>query len=193
MRMLLRSPLRVLRARWGGEGLAGMSNLRQPRLFWVSSESSRLAIAARPVGGEVLRREIQVFRDAGIDVLVSLLTRDEILELCLQEAPACCNACGIEFANLSIEDRGVPPDLIRFNELVKRLKPDLDTGKSIAIHCRAGIGRSGLVAACVLAQFEFAPVDAFVKISKARGCIVPDTDEQRAFAEAYWAKLAKER
>src|SRR5262249_25284547 len=46
------------------------------------------------------------------------------------------------------------------------------------IHCRAGIGRSGLVGAAVLLHCGFTVREAFAAISKARGVQVPDTAEQ---------------
>jgi protein-tyrosine phosphatase len=46
------------------------------------------------------------------------------------------------------------------------------------VHCRAGIGRSGIAAAAVLVSLGHEPRDVFAMVSKARGVSVPDTDEQ---------------
>ncbi|MFT4110031.1 hypothetical protein, partial [Propionicimonas sp.] len=56
-------------------------------------------------------------------------------------------------------------------------------GHGVAIHCRAGIGRSSVLAAAVL-QLEGVPADeAWNLISHARGLPVPDTDAQRRFVD----------
>jgi len=49
---------------------------------------------------------------------------------------------------------------------------------SLAIGEYAGIGRSGLVGACVLGQLRMAPDSAFAMLSRARGLAVPDTEAQ---------------
>jgi protein-tyrosine phosphatase len=55
----------------------------------------------------------------------------------------------------------------------------LRDGRSIAIHCRAGIGRSSVIAACALICFGIEAEKALALIGASRGLIVPDTDEQR--------------
>jgi protein-tyrosine phosphatase len=73
-----------------------------------------------------------------------------------------------------------------FAVLLSSLKMHLVQDKSIGAHCRAGIGRSSLLAASLLIQSGFSPQDAFDAIEKSRGCPVPDTLEQRNWVERYW-------
>jgi len=65
---------------------------------------------------------------------------------------------------------------------VRRLVGDLHdliaAGKSAAVHCRAGIGRSGLIAASILKTFGLEVSQAFALIAATRGVAVPDTTEQ---------------
>ena len=61
----------------------------------------------------------------------------------------------------------------------------LNEGKAVAVHCRAGIGRSSLIAACVLVLLGFAPGMAFDLIGKARGVKVPDTEGQRDWVDMF--------
>jgi protein-tyrosine phosphatase len=63
----------------------------------------------------------------------------------------------------------------------------LAAGKSIAIHCRAGLGRSSMMAACVMVLAGIDPNSVFDLIGAARGFTVPDTQEQRDLV----AKFAK--
>ena len=58
-------------------------------------------------------------------------------------------------------------------------------GRSIAIHCRAGIGRSSLVAASVLICLGTRPGEALRLIGNARGVPVPATDDQRDWVMAF--------
>jgi protein-tyrosine phosphatase len=57
----------------------------------------------------------------------------------------------------------------------------LVSGAAVAVHCRAGIGRSGLVAAGLLVAQGRSPAEAFTAVSNARGVRVPDTPDQEAW------------
>jgi len=161
-------------------------------VYWIKGIAWRLAILPRPRSGEWLEDEIRSLRAQGIDVLVSVLTPDETAELELEQEAACCTSAGIEFLSLPIEDRSVPPDPQAARELIERLATDLRGGKAVGIHCRVGIGRSALVVACVLAKLGMNTNDAFGLITQARGCAVPDTQEQAAWAAGFARKPTAE-
>ena len=55
-----------------------------------------------------------------------------------------------------------------------------------------GIGRSALVAACLLKSQGIGVDEAFAMISRARGFSVPDTEEQREWVKG-WAALPESR
>jgi len=71
--------------------------------------------------------------------------------------------------------------------LARHIALDLNAGKAAAIHCRAGIGRSSLIAACALVCSGLDARSAFDAISKARGLTVPDTDDQRRWVTSFEA------
>jgi protein-tyrosine phosphatase len=79
----------------------------------------------------------------------------------------------------------VPADERAFLSLVHRLRSDLSNGSAVAIHCRAGIGRSTVLAACILVGDGLSVERAFQLIAEARGCPVPDTKEQREWVDAF--------
>jgi len=54
----------------------------------------------------------------------------------------------------------------------------LNDGKNVAVHCRQGIGRSGLIAAGILAASGVSPEDSIQAVSAARGIAVPETSGQ---------------
>jgi hypothetical protein len=118
----------------------------QAELFWIEcGRPGRLAVLPRPRGGDWLEDEIPSLRTAGVNVLVSLLTREEIRELALAEESTFCAANGIEFFSFPIADRGVPaPASDNTLGLVRKLAAFLTGGKAVAIHCRQGVGRSVL-------------------------------------------------
>jgi len=146
-------------------------------IYWIDSNASlRLAIMARPRAGEWLEDEVAHWRRSGIDMVVSLLEPDEIEDLGLQGEAECCEARGIGFLSFPIPDRGLPDD----REAAWRFAAEIaSAGRSVAIHCRAGIGRSSIMAAAVMVARGTAPAEALAAIRQARGLPVPDTDAQR--------------
>ena len=96
----------------------------------------------------------------------------------------------MEFISFPIPDRGVPRSGREAAALARTLAARLGEGKAVAIHCRAGIGRSSLVAACALVCSGSDPETAFDSITKARGLLVPDTDGQREWVMAFRNRIA---
>lgn len=145
----------------------------------------RLLIVSRPVGGDKLSDELVALRREGVSTLVSLLEPQEAAELQLVAEKELCRENGIDFLCSPMPDRGLPPDPNAFRVLARNLAARLHRGEVIAVHCRAGIGRSGLAAAAILVSAGVERADAIPLINDARGVGVPDTDEQRAWIAAF--------
>ncbi|MGH9735719.1 MAG: dual specificity protein phosphatase family protein [Candidatus Acidiferrales bacterium] len=152
-------------------------------LYSIDAGDARLAIVGRPRGHDWLEDDIKSLVKVGVDVLVSALTPAESEELGLSAEASVCRSCGIEFVSFPIEDRAVPASADDFGKLISRLNAILATGRRIAIHCRAGIGRSSLIAAALLIENGSSVEVAFVAIETARGVPVPDTPQQRRWTE----------
>ncbi len=153
--------------------------------YWIDANSCRLAILPRPRGYDWLSDDIAAARRAGVDVIVSALTKTESQELGLSEEAKCCNESTIEYLSFPIEDRSLPDSEGNLNTFIDSLDERVKQGKSVAIHCRAGIGRSSLLCACLLVRQGFSAESAFQKIQVARGCVVPDTEEQRNWVQSF--------
>jgi protein-tyrosine phosphatase len=155
-------------------------------IYWVSGIAPyRLALMPRPRGAEDLKDEIIAWQSAGIESVVSLLEAHEIRELELRPEEEMCLAHGIAYLRFPIKDRGIPEHGREFASLISALSQHLVSNKSLAIHCRAGIGRTGLVACCVLQSLGLNADTAFALLSKARGIEMPDTVQQRQYAESF--------
>jgi protein-tyrosine phosphatase len=157
-----------------------------PKLYWIKTPTrGRLAISARPRGGDWLEDEIEGWREQGVDTVVSLLTTSENEELGLQDEGRFAKAKGLRFDFFPIEDRDVPRSAAKLQELAAQLGSEIQLGKNVAVHCRQGIGRSSLVSAAVLL---FAGEDlnqALQSIRNARGLDIPETVEQRRWLEQF--------
>jgi protein-tyrosine phosphatase len=148
-------------------------------LHWIDGPwRGRLAVAARPRGGDWIEDEIRAWRNAGVDVVVSLLTSQESADLDLEREGEACRAAGIEFISFPIEDRTFPQSDEAAMGLVGKLASLLDRGNNAVAHCRQGIGRSSLIAIGTL-LYEGTNLNAAIaEVSHARGVQVPETAGQ---------------
>lgn len=155
-------------------------------VYWLREiEDVRLAIMPRPRAGAWLEDDIAGWRAEGLDAVVSLLESSEVEELGLGTEETLCTAQGIQYFSFPIPDRGVPVTHRAIGPLVHTLASQLRSKRAVGIHCRAGIGRSSLVAACVLSALGISPADAFAMLSRARGIAVPDTEAQTSWVNEF--------
>ena len=139
---------------------------------------------ARPRGDNWLEDEINHLKSSNVNVLVSLLERNEIQELNLDHEEELCVTKNIDYINFPIPDRDIPKLSDKVDQLIDRLTKKLNAGLSIVIHCRMGIGRSSIIAAAVLMTYRLKPNDIIKNISIVRGLKVPDTDKQIEWLKA---------
>ena len=130
-------------------------------VYWIPAPlPGRLGIVPRPRGGDWLEDDVRSWHEIGLDVAVSLLTKEEAAELDLEGEAGCCRAQGLEYRSYPIADRGVPASRGTLARLLKELSHALSSGKNVAVHCRHSIGRSALVAAALLATRGEGPESA---------------------------------
>jgi protein-tyrosine phosphatase len=149
-------------------------------VYWVIPK--RLAILPKPRAGDWLDDEIASYAAQGLQVLLTLLEPAEEIELGLTDEVVLAEKHGLDFMRYSIPDRGVPKSPTLFAEVTNELA---DSGKAVGVHCRSGIGRSGLTAAAIMLRLGHKLESAWEAIGKARRVQVPDTPEQRAWLERH--------
>lgn len=154
------------------------------RIYWTNNlEPGNLGLMARPRGNDWLFDELRTLKMNGTDILVSLLEQSEQSELELQNEQSICDELSIKFISFPIKDRSIPANKQEFRALVEQLNIELEHGRKIVIHCRMGIGRTGMLAAGILIQRGYDTNSAFELLSNVRTINVPDTEEQ-----AEWVK-----
>lgn len=148
--------------------------------YWIDTgHSGRLAILPRPRGGDWLDDEARAWARVGIETVVSLLEPDEAADLELADEGRAAQAAGIEFVSLPVPDRGTPESRQAVGTLAAALASEISTGRRVGLHCRQGVGRSAVLAACVLITLGVDPTAALARVEAARGLPIPETPEQR--------------
>ena len=160
------------------------------KLYWAEGPwRGRLAMASRPRGDDWLEDEIASWRREGIDTVFSLLTSEEAKDLGLEDEARHVKARGMQFVSFPIPDRDVPDSDTKVARALERLDADLSAGRNVVIHCRQGVGRSGLISAALLVMKGFAPEAAIKSLTSSRGASVPETAAQRRWIDHYAAIL----
>lgn len=158
-------------------------------IFWVDAPFGRLAVLARPRGGDRLEDEVSEWKAQGIDRVVSLLPAEEERELRIQGEKKAVEAAGMSFISFPIIDGGTPSSMSEGRVLIARLVDALKAGESVGVHCRAGIGRSPMIAAAILAASGVSLQTALIELSQARGLPVPETEEQLGWLQEFAGSL----
>jgi len=161
-------------------------------LYWINGPwPGRLALSARPRGGDWLESDIANWKRSGVDAILSLLTPDEELDLDLADEGATAKKHDVDFASFPIADRQVPRSETLLRQILEKVNTTLLAGRNVLVHCRQGVGRTGLVAACLLIRNGMSPGAAVEALSTARGVAVPETNEQREWIERFAPAFTK--
>lgn len=153
-----------------------------PVLYWIDGPwPGRLAIATRPRGADWLDDEAAGWRRAGVDVIVSLLEPHEAELLGLSDEAMAAENQEIRFVSFPIPDRDVPPSTAAAVTVIREILSSLEASRTVAIHCRQGVGRSGLIASGVLIAAGVPVESALATVGAARGQTVPETAPQLAW------------
>lgn len=157
-------------------------------IFWIEGEpKASLAIVLRPRGGDWLEDELLRMKQGGIQILASMLEEEEAESLVLSDERKIATNVGLEFLSYPVPDRTTPTEISTFSRFVSEIADHLRAGRRVGVHCRGSIGRASIAAACALVQLGWQPAEALAAIEAARGCAVPDTEEQRAWILRYEA------
>jgi protein-tyrosine phosphatase len=117
-------------------------------------------------------------------VVIALLEAREYAMLEIPQFQAATIEAGLPWLSLPIPDGGVPD--AEFSETWRRVGPDirngLRRGGRVLIHCKAGLGRTGMLAAALLVELGAAPQDAITRVRASRANTIerPQEDYVRA-------------
>ena len=121
---------------------------------------------------------IKALAAEGVRQVVSLLQPGEIESLEPEGEARLVTAASMQFVSFPIADMSVPDSVDEFAVLCWRLFRQIRAGQNTAIHCRGGIGRSGLLAAAILLHRGLEVTPAFAQVALARAAAVPETGAQ---------------
>ncbi|MFK8014865.1 MAG: protein-tyrosine phosphatase family protein [Gammaproteobacteria bacterium] len=94
---------------------------------------------------------------------------------------------GIAFTHSPVVDRSAA-GMAQAIELVALLNAELRAQRTVIVHCWAGLGRAGTLAACLLVDNEMRPENAILEVRAARPGAI-ESEEQVRFIERFAAHV----
>lgn len=94
---------------------------------------------------------ISEFKNREISTIVMLASDEESLRITGRDLHEIYEREGFEILYLPIPDFGTP-DMPVLREAVKKTLANSQSGSGIVVHCHAGLGRTGMFAACLAKQ-----------------------------------------
>jgi hypothetical protein len=133
-----------------------------------------------------LAADLDRFRDVHrADVLLVLVEDAELERFGVAGLPDAAAARGIELLRHPIPDGGIPADAAALRGTLDAVLARLRVGASVVVACRGGLGRTGLIVACLVRELGEPDTERAIEMTRAarRGAI--ETAGQRAFIIAW--------
>jgi protein-tyrosine phosphatase/nicotinamidase-related amidase len=165
------------------------------RLNWLKVEDSPLSklgltiCPGRVDRGRNLALDLQTMVDEGVSTIVGCLTSREMDWLDVPDLMAEARKLGIEYIHEPFLDQGVP-GVETMENLVEIIDKRISSGRKTIIHCVAGLGRSGTVAASLLVKKGYSADESIRLVRESRGPRAIESKAQEMFVRDF-ANLQK--
>jgi ADP-ribosylglycohydrolase len=162
-----------------------------PNSYWLVP--GRLLAGEYPGGDtvEATRQRLARLLTAGVNCFIDLTQPDEISPYDAGLPP------GVDYFRKALPDHRIPSEAAQMREILGCLQDAMHEGRIVYLHCRAGIGRTAMVAGCLLAEQGLLGQAALAELNRlwqqsaraAHWPVVPETEEQSDYV-ARWVRDA---
>lgn len=162
--------------------------------YWVLPAKVLAGEHPAAASPEATRARLASLLAAGVSCFIDLTEPEEYTDYAPQLPPA------VTYHRKPIRDHGIPGTAAVMAEILECVREALRQDRLVYLHCRAGIGRTGLVAGCLLAEAGRTGEEALEELNRLwlqsersrRWPSVPETDEQVAYVRAWNRGVAAE-
>ncbi|MEM8688044.1 MAG: protein-tyrosine phosphatase family protein [Pseudomonadota bacterium] len=144
----------------------------------------RLGVCPLPGRYTPLQKDLATIMAWDPSAVLSMTERDEMEEFGSWGLGALLAERGVKWMHLPIRDYSGPSgkNAEDWQALSPQLHETLDAGGGVILHCRGGIGRSGMIALRLMVERDVDPDQALDRLRAARPGAV-ETDAQRLWAQ----------
>lgn len=117
-----------------------------------------------------LSDSVAQLKAAGAAAIITLMPQHELQQNNADNIGAICEEQGLAWFQLPIEDDCAPEQAFEqaFSANKAAILALLQNSKTVAIHCKGGSGRTGLVAAILMTELGYSKVDATAQVQQLR-------------------------
>ena len=137
----------------------------------------------RQVEPSFLENLLIEYKQRRVKLVVTLLDFNEIEDLGIISFSTFLMDNGFNWIHCPIRDRSTCSDQKRIRTLLEDIKEVLKSDKSVLIHCHAGLGRTGLLAATFLVSMGLTADSAIKTIRETRPGSIETTEQERYVKE----------
>ncbi|MDP8904031.1 MAG: ADP-ribosylglycohydrolase family protein [Chloroflexota bacterium] len=119
-----------------------------------------------------------------VDTFLLLVEDHELERARVRDIAGAMAGYGIDLLRHPITDGGVPIDAHRFRQTLTDVERRLEAGKSVAVACMGGLGRTGTAVACILRDAGLGADEAIALTREARPGTL-ENDDQEAFVRRW--------
>jgi protein-tyrosine phosphatase len=141
----------------------------------------RLGLTECPGRSRPLCHDLEAIAASGAAAVVTLVEAEELHALGVADLGVRLERAGLAWYHLPITDFGTPDAGFEaaWAEQGPAIRRHLTAGDNVVVHCYAGLGRSGIVAARLLVEFGEPPPSAIALARKARRGAVQNEAQER--------------
>ena len=128
-----------------------------------------------------LETDLARLRDWGASLVITLMERHEFDLLGVPNLPDRIKEHGMDLAHLPIPDQGIPGAAFphEWSQVQADAFARLTIGGRVIVHCRGGLGRTGLVAALMLIETGLEPTAAIRAVRQVRPGAIETVGQDR--------------
>ncbi len=132
-----------------------------------------------------LPTDLAAIRNWGAASVVTLIEEHEFRLLAVEALGDEVRRYGMEWLHLPIRDVDIPDERfeLAWKVVGQSVHESLDTGQRVLVHCRGGLGRTGVVAAQILVERGTAPDLAIRRVRSARPHAIETAAQERYVIE----------
>ena len=155
-------------------------------LSWFDPHLPLLALARSPgSSAHTLAHDLDVMEGAGIAHVVCLQEASELrwMDDTIAARRAAIEARGMRFTHEPVEDFDAPT-FSQAQRIIALLQGEFEQGRRVSVHCQAGLGRAGTIAACALVHDGMSAADAIATTRYYRHGAI-QSEAQEAFIKTF--------